>query len=395
MLYEYEFFCSYFACLLDILLLNQARVRTMNDLQSTLAEKGALQGEISMLEMKLAETDARIKAAAQEKIYAEVLEDQIEKLRNELLYRGNSERDQRGMHEGYESLFNQGNSPSNSDDIDALREELSNLKTENMALKNDLQTLTAEFNNIKETIERVPVLEQQRSDLQLALKELESKLSVSQADVSRLSAMNSEYTELLEKVENLQALLDKAAKQADQAVLQLPQNYELQRKVDRLEESLEEAHIYKLSAERFQQSTELVQQKMKLLEERIQKSDDEVHSYVQLYQESVKEFQETLSRLKEESQKIALNEPVDHMPQEFWSRLLLMIDGWLLENKISADDAKLLREMVWKKDRQIYDTYMACKNKNEHDAMGSFLRLISTPTRYLLREHFCKFYLWF
>lgn len=367
----------------------------MNDLQSTLAEKEALQGEISMLEMKLAETDARIKAAAQEKIYAELLEDQIEKLRNELLYRGDSERDQRGMHEEHKSLFNRGNSPSNSDDIDTLREELSNLKTENMALKNDLQTLTAEFNSIKETIERVPVLERQRSDLQLALKELESKLSVSQADVSRLSAMNSEYTELLEKVENLQALLDKAAKQADQAVLQLQQNYELQRKVDRLEESLEETRIYKLSAERFQQSTELVQQKMKLLEERIQKSDEEVHSYVQLYQESVKEFQETLTRLKEESQKIALNEPVDHMPQEFWSRLLLKIDGWFLENKISADDAKLLREMVWKKDRQIYDTYMACKNKNEHDVMGSFLRLISTPTRYLLWEHFCKFYLWF
>ncbi|KAI4372045.1 hypothetical protein MLD38_010330 [Melastoma candidum] len=418
----------------NILLLNQARVRTINDLQSTLAEKEALQGELTMLEMKMAETEARIKAAAQEKLYAELLEDQIEELRNELLIRGKT---QHNVHEQHKSLLNQGNSPSNIDDANTLCEELSNMKSENMNLKNDLQaltvefnsiketisnvkagnmnlnndlqalvtefngtketisdlktgdmnlkydlqTLTAEFNSIKENVKHVPVLDRQQSDLLSALKELELKFSFFKSDDSRLYPMKSEYKALSEKVEHFQALLDKAARQADQAILELQENYELKRKVDILEESLEEVRVYKLSAERFQQSTELVQQKMKLLEERIQKSDEEVNSYVQLYQESVKEFQETLTRLKEESQKRALNEPVDHMPQEFWSRLLLMVDGWLLEKKISADDAKLLREMVWKKDRQIYDTYLACKNKNEHDTMGSFLRLISTPTR--------------
>lgn len=360
----------------------------MNDLQNTLAEREALQAEINMLAMKLAETDARLKAVAQEKIHAELLEDQIEMLRKELLHRGSTERQEHGPDEKHHSLFNLVASLSNSGDTDSLREELSTLRTENVSLKNDIQALTAELNSIKETIERVPVLERERSHLQSVLNDLESKLSLYQGDVSQLSTMKSEYTGLLEKVENFHTLLDKAAKQADQAILQLQQNHDLRKRVDGLEESLEEANICKLSSEKFQQYTELVQQKMKLLEECLQRSDEDLHSCVQLYQESVKEFQDTLNSLKEESERRALDEPVNDMPQEFWSRLLLMIDGWLLENKISADDAKLLREMVWKKDRKISNTYMACMDKNEHDALGSFLRLILTPTRYL-REKFC------
>ena len=149
-----------------------------------------------------------------------------------------------------------------------------------------------------------------------------------------------------------------------------------------MEESLEEVNAYKLSSEKLQQYNELMQQKIMLLEDRLQKSDEEIYSYIQLYQESVKEFQETLNTLKEESKKRALDEPVNDMPSEFWSRLLLIIDGWLIEKKISTHDAKLLREMVWKKDGQIRDAYMACKEKNEREAVTTFLRLTSSPTRY-------------
>ncbi|KAI6703484.1 hypothetical protein NL676_012620 [Syzygium grande] len=313
----------------NILLLNQARVSALKDLDSILSEKETLQGEINNLEMKLAETDARIRVAAQEKMHAELLEEQLEKLRSELIQRGGIER---------------------------------------------------KLNSVKDTDERVMVLEKQRFHLESALKDLESKLSVSQEDVSKLSSLKFEHKDLWEKVETLQPLLDKATKQADQAILGLQQNQELRKKVDKLEESLEEANVYKVSSEKLQQYNELMQQKIKLLEERLQRSDEEIHSYVQLYQESVKEFQDTLNSLKEKSKKRMLDEPVDDMPREFWSRLLLKFDGWLLEKKLSTDDAKILREMVWSRDRRIYDAYMACKDKSEREAMATFLRLISAPS---------------
>ncbi|KAF8370024.1 hypothetical protein HHK36_031944 [Tetracentron sinense] len=119
----------------------------------------------------------------------------------------------------------------------------------------------------------------------------------------------------------------------------------------------------------------------KLMAEAPSRSDQEIHSHVQLYQESVKEFQDTLNSLKEDSKRRALDEPVDDMPREFWTRLLLIVDGWLLEKKLSSTDAKLLREMVWKRDGRIRDAYFTCKDKNEHEAVATFLRLTSSPTR--------------
>ncbi|KAF8031082.1 hypothetical protein BT93_D0310 [Corymbia citriodora subsp. variegata] len=371
----------------NILLLNQARESALKDLTNTLSEKEALQGEINILEMKLAETDARIRVSAREKMHAELLEDQLEKLRSELIQRSGTEQSELSIEKNEQSNYEKQNIQLSAEkpllyenSTHFLNEELSSLRAENMSLKNDIEALKAELISVKDTDERVMVLEKQRFHLESALKDLESKFSVSQEDVSKLSSLKFEYKDLWEKVENLQLLLDKATKQADQAIVGLQQNQELRKKVDKLEETLEEANVYKVSSEKLQQYNELMQQKIKLLEERLQRSDEEIHSYVQLYQESVKEFQDTLNSLKEESRKRMLDEPVDDMPREFWSQLLLKFDGWLLEKKLSADDAKLLREMVWKRDRGICDAYMTCKDKSEREALATFLRLISAPS---------------
>ncbi|GAB4837266.1 hypothetical protein Ancab_002168 [Ancistrocladus abbreviatus] len=341
----------------NILLLDQARLRAFEDLNKILIEKEALQGEINILEVRLAEIDARMKVATQEKIHVELLEEQLGKMMNDRV----SATEVLHLHR---SKF------------DDLSQELNSLRTENISLKDDIEALRAELSNVKTTGERVVMLEKERSYLQSAVKDLELKLAASQVDVAKLSTVKLEYQNLWEKVENLQALLDKATKQADQAVLVLQQNHELRKKVDRLEQSLQEASIYKVSSENMQKHNEVMQQKIKMLEERIQRSDEDIHSCVQLYQESSKEFQQTLNSLKEESKKRALNDPLGDMPREFWSHLLLMIDGWFLEQKLSSNDAKMLREMVWKRDQRIRDAYLACKDKNEL-ALAAFLRLTS------------------
>lgn len=333
----------------DILLINQARVRALEDLQKILAEKKALQGEINVLEMRLAETDARTEVADQENTHVELLEGQMEKLHS----------------------------------------ELAQLREENTSLKNDIESFKAQLNDVKDNDERLVVLEKERLYLESALKDLESKLSKSPEDVSELSTLRVECKYLSSKVENLQMLLDKATKQADQAVIVLQQNQDLQREVDKLETSLEEAKIYKQSSDKLQKYNELMQQKIKMLESSLQKSDEDINSYVQLYQQSVDEFQDTLNILKKESKIKTPDEPVEDMPWEFWSQLLLLIDGWTLEKKISVDDAKLLREKAWKKDKTISDIYMACRGQNEDEAISAFLGLISSATRYLFLIVYC------
>ncbi|KAI8525792.1 hypothetical protein RHMOL_Rhmol13G0257600 [Rhododendron molle] len=378
------YFCDYFHGIIDIILLNQARVRALEDLEMILNDKHALQAQINVLEMRLAETDTRVRVAAQEKIHVELLEEELQKLRSELFTRGGTGGNMQDVHEE--------NRLSDRTSVHSFSEELSSLKKANISLKDDLEALKKELSDVKGTDERVLMQEKERSSLEYALKELEIKFSASQEDVSTLSNLKFECKSLWEKVEHLQELLDKATKQADQAISVLQQNQELRKKVDRLEESLGEANVYKSSSEELQQYNELMQQKIKLLEERLQRSDEEIHSYVQLYQESVKEFQDILTSLKEESKRRAQDEPVNDMPWEFWSRLLLMIDGWFLERKISTDDASLLREMVWKRDGHICDAYMACKETNEREAIATFLRLTSLPKRYYalnLRGIYC------
>ncbi|KAK3006525.1 hypothetical protein RJ639_015789 [Escallonia herrerae] len=295
--------------MIDIHLLNQARIRALEDVQKILGDKEALQGEINIKEMRLAETDARMRVAAQEKINVELLEAPLEKLQNELSSRGGTLEIVHDAHEIVPLAHNNG--------FNSLTEELIKFRTENMSLKVDLQALKAELSNVKQTDERVEMLEKERSLLESSLKDLETKLAVSQEDVAKLSSLESECKTVWEKVEHLQALLDNATKQADQAILVLQQNQELREKVDRLEESLEEANVYKVSSKKLQEYNELMQQKIKLLEERLQRSDEEIHSYVQLYQDSVKEFQNTLDTIKEESKRRTLDEPVDDTPREF------------------------------------------------------------------------------
>ncbi|XP_058095226.1 probable starch synthase 4, chloroplastic/amyloplastic [Magnolia sinica] len=353
----------------NILLLNQARVRALEDLDKILTEKEDLQGQINILEMRLAETDARLKVAAQEKIHVELLGNHLEKLKNEM-----TEESAHDIYKGHnENVYATVSAPA-SEELDVLRKE-------NIALKGCIQELGSKLANVIETEERVFSLEKERSLLQAAVKELESRFAAAQEDVSKLATLQSECKALWEKVEDLQDLLENATKEADQAIIVLQQNHELRKKVDRLEASLEETNSRRLSSEDSQQYNRLMQQKVKLLEERLQSSDEEINSHVQLYQESVKEFQDTLDSLKQESKIRAQDEPVVDLPWEFWSHLLLMIDGWLLEKKISSNDAKPLREMAWKRDGRMRDAYLACKDKNDHEALATFLKLTSSRTR--------------
>ncbi|XP_041994203.1 probable starch synthase 4, chloroplastic/amyloplastic [Salvia splendens] len=353
---------------MNINLLNDVRIRALEDLEKFLSEKKSLQGEINTLEMKLAETVARLKVATEEKIHVELLEDQLEKLRIELSSREELEQD-----------MNNVVSSSQFDIVSSFSQEIDSLRSENMTLQDELQALKAELSHITGTEQRVQTLEDERSLLQSSFRELECKLAASHEDVLKISSLKSERKSLYEKVEDIQTLLDKATEQAEQAIEALKQNQELLKKVDWLEESVSKPN-YKLSSEKIQQHTELMQQNIELLDNRLQNSDEATHYYIKLCQDSMKEFQDTLNALKEESKKRQEHGSVRDKPSEFWSNLLLLVDGWFLEKKISVDQVKLLREMIWNRERSISDSYMSMQGKSEREIISTFLRLTSPTT---------------
>ncbi|RRT72364.1 hypothetical protein B296_00031895, partial [Ensete ventricosum] len=336
--------------------------RIENDVRQELSSI-RLEDLISMI--RNAEKNARIKVAAQEKINVELLEGQLEKLKNEMSSRNSVE-------EGKHSIL---------DWESPVILELNDLRKENELLKDDIQTLKLKLADISETEEHVSLLGKEQSALKSSFMELQSQFAKAQDDVSKLDSLQYECKALSIKVENLQELFDNARQKLDHPSLDL-QHHELQKKVDKLEASVTETNMSKFPSEKFHHYDEILQQKIDILEKRLQESDVEIHSQIEMFQESVREFHHTLSKLKEENEKKSQESSLENMPWEFWSQLLLIIDGWLLEKKISANDAKLLREMIWKKDAQIHDAFLASRSKNEHEKVATFLKL--TPGLHII-----------
>lgn len=354
----------------NVLLLNKARVQALQDLEKILVEKEALQREMTNLEIKLAEKDSLLEVSAPDKVHADPGSETVP---TELF---NSQGVSVDVLKGKNIIRS-----SDVSDVHFLSEEIDSLRLENASLRSDLQLLKTQLNQIGATDNHVQMLEKERSVLESSLRGLQEELDSSRQEVSNLSALEFECKTMYQKVENLQELLDRATRRANQAIFVLQENQELRKKVDKLEDSLEEAKVYKLSSEKLQQYNDLMQQKIKILDQRLEKSDAEINGYVRSYEDSVKEFQDTLNHLKEEGKRRYVKEDQNDMPVGNWSGLLLRIEGWLLEKKVSMEDAKLMREMVWSRDGRICKAFLSCKAKNDDETICTLLQMISSSER--------------
>ncbi|KAF3328422.1 putative starch synthase 4 [Carex littledalei] len=243
----------------NILLLNEARIKALEEVDKVLAEKEALHSEIKILETKLAEIDSKLKVTNQEKADT--------------------------------------STRTNTSSDSSLLSEINTLRIENSVLKSKVEEL-------KEKEKRVEMLEREKCQLEASIKDLEE------------SAQTEEDENKF--------------------------NEELQKKV-------------------------------KTLEEQLRVSDKEINALMKLYEESVEVFQKTLDKLKEESEKSVRD--LKEVSWEFWSSLSLMVDGWLLEKKISVADAEKLRNLVLNRDLYLRETYLSCKGLNESEIIAKFLKL--------------------
>ncbi|KAG8086189.1 hypothetical protein GUJ93_ZPchr0010g8856 [Zizania palustris] len=221
--------------------------------------------------------------------------------------------------------------------------ELDDIKEENILLKDDIQFLKAMLIEVAETEESIFKLEKERTLLDASFRELESRFIAAQADM--LKHEPRQYDTWWEKVENLGDLLETTSNEVEHAAIILGRNHDLQDK-----------------------------ERIKSVEERFQACNHEMHSQIELYENSIVEFHDNLSKLVEEAEKRSLEHSTSNMP-ELWSRISLLIEGWLLEKRISYNDANTLREMVWKRDSCLREAYLSCRGMNDREIMDNFLKM--------------------
>ncbi|BAD87397.1 glycogen (starch) synthase-like [Oryza sativa Japonica Group] len=329
----------------NILLLNQARLQAIEDVDKILTEKEALQKKVDTLEMNLSKA-----LATKGNINTDIPGDHLEKFTKEILI---------------ESALSGGN-PAHLCES-PLFMELTVLKEENMLLKADAQFLKAKIVEFAETEEFLFKLEKERSLLDATVRELEARFLVAQTDIWKVVPL--QYDVWMEKVENLQHMLGCLKNHVEKYAALLDQHDDLHDKIDELEASLKEGKTSEFSP----YVVELLQQKLKAAKSHHQAGHQETNTHIQVYQQLTEEFQDNLGKLIEESGR--LEHSANSMPSEFWSHILLMIDGWFLERKIPNTDARMLREMAWKRDDRICEAYFACKGAKESDVMETFLKL--------------------
>jgi archaellum component FlaC len=309
------------------LLLNQARLQALERADKILKEKEALQQKINILEIKLSETGAQ------------------------------------------SELSSEGKSDTEAQGFDLLKEE-------NMLLKDDITFLKSKLIEINETEESLFELEKERATLDASLRELECAFIAAQSDMLKLSHM--QHDAWWEKVENLEELLESTANQVEHAALVLDGYHDFQDKIDKLEASLGATKISEFCL----YFVDHLKKRVKSVEERFQACSREMNSQIELYEHSIVEFNDTLSKLIKESEKKSMEHYAEGMPSEFWSRISLLIDGWSLEKKISSNDAKILREMAWKRDNRLREAYLSSRGMAERELIDSFLKMALPGTRY-------------
>jgi len=101
-------------------------------------------------------------------------------------------------------------------------------------------------------------------------------------------------------------------------------------KVDSLKAMLARAVAEKNALSKVRSENVQLREQVELLEERIRESDAEIQAQLQIYTAEVEAFQASLDDLKSGSEFSVAQVPIDEMPWDFWSGLLLRIDALML-----------------------------------------------------------------
>ncbi|MCO5592626.1 hypothetical protein L7F22_046629 [Adiantum nelumboides] len=367
----------------NILTLNEARIQSLEQLEHFRRDNDALQGQLDVLQLQLAEADVKLKAATQEKARTKLLEEEVEALKGKLsenldLTNSLSGRDLQkvGLSEQEKTL------ESEATRLAATVTERNQLIEENQMLHKELNLLQSELAKSSGKLETIAQLQQDRASLQTKLTKIEGQFATAESNAAELAKLKLEKQVALKSLQSLETAgpslqqnlqtsgVDEAGKTAG-----------LQDKVRELEALVLRLENENESLKETYNENERLKNQIMLLEQRLAESDAEIRAQMEIYQTELEAFQASLEKLKVEKSAYSGESKADDMPWEFWSHLLLSIDGWLLEKKLSLADGMALREIAWQRESRIRDVFVALKGQPEKDVIDGLLELLKANKR--------------
>lgn len=368
----------------NILKLNEARMQNLEQLEETCRENDRVQAQVNMLQMQLAEADKKLKAMSQERAMKKLLEKEVEVLKAKLSKNfeataatSQQDVDHKRFSEQKKSM------ESEVGNLSALEAEREQLKVENQKLQEEISLMQSKLASSSKEVETIVQLKQERDYLQKKVDDLGGKLAIADSNALELAKLKLEKQvarENLQKLEIARPSSDSDLQQLN-AIRRPAENGALQDKVRKLEAVLSRMEKENEVLQGGQAENEGLKNQIKVLEWRLAEANAEIKSQLEFYQAEMESFQSSLEQLKVEKSAVSGESKVDDMPWEFWSHVLLSIDGWLLEKKLSFADGSALREMGWRRDASIRDVFVARKGQPESDIVAGLLELLKNKKR--------------
>jgi chromosome segregation ATPase len=357
-------------------MLNKARIESLKDLEQVHRDRDELQFQVNVLQLKLAETEARLKTSVQEKSKIKLLEQEVETLQERLSEGKELQNSFSQQNADYVELSrNVEKLKAEAGKSDSLTMEIEKLAKENVMLQRKLESLQSKLVDSNRKDEIITQLLSEKDSIEKARAEAEKKLGLAETKALELAKL-----ELEEQVtrENLQA----SEKGKNSLVTNSRGGVESQTVRDRFEQL--QSQLLKLEAENetlkhAQLENEVLRSQIGILEQCLADSDADIRSQLQVYQAEVESFQNTIEQLKAVN---SVSPVVDDMPWEFWSSVLLSLDGWLLEKKLLFEDATALRELAWKRDSSIKDAFLTRKEATDDVILSGLEELLRKKKRY-------------
>lgn len=366
----------------NILMLNEVRMQNLEELEQVHSERDKLEGQVNVLQVQLAEADAKGKLASQEKAKIKLLEEELEALQAKLQKSSDAEVLMAELNAGCKKLSEENKIlQARVDTLHPIEARSQRLKVENEALQEEMRSLQADLADVSTKAKLITQLQTEKESLQVIISELESKLAIAESNALELANMKAERQIILEKLQKSERESPTIHMSKYTVRESVADNQGLQEKVGELRAALDALQAENELLNQAQEENKFLQEQIKMLEQKLAKSDAEIRSQLDVYQAEVEAFQNILEQLKSEKGTMGLEDVADDMPWEFWSHLLLQIDGWMLENKVSPDDAAVLRQMAWRRDLRIKDAFIANRSTTDHDLISGLLDLLKEKKR--------------
>eukprot|EP00250_Pteridium_aquilinum_P018087 c23933_g1_i1 orf=777-3914(-) len=365
----------------NILMLNESRMQNLEQLEQLRRGNDTLQAQVNVLQLQLAEADMKLKAVAQERAKTKLLEQEIEVLQKKLSENSEAMTAISLQDADYMKLSEHAKAmESEAVKLADVEAEKKQLMVENQMLQKEINVMLSELSKSSKETETIAQLKQERDSLQSKFSEIEAKVAMAESNALELAKLKLEKQVALENLQRLEITRPSLDMNLQLSSRPKPaENGALQDKVGELEVLLSRLEKENEVLQKVQSENEVLRNQIKLLEQRLVESDAEIMSQLEVYEAEVEAFQASLEQLKVE--KSSLDKKVDDMPWEFWSHVLLSIDGWLLEKKLLVSDGDVLREMAWQRDSSIRDVFVAKKGQSENDIVAALLELLKAKKR--------------